>query len=164
MSKRRFIFVDTLSAKSCISEYWKKGNIFGWFGRQLSGQPMIFPFVQYSLIFNIHLYMIWHSVCLWTFLVCMICIHNFELLFSKKEYLVNIDMFESDWILSNLNYNPFCNMFFWTFKNDNNFVFICRRWQFSKVKLSMEPANFWLILTATSVILTTTTTTTASSR
>ena len=39
----------------------KKGNIelkeiiLGWFGWQMSGQPMIFPFVQYSLIFNIHL-------------------------------------------------------------------------------------------------------------
>ena len=32
----------------------------GQFGWQMSGQPMIFPFVQYSLIFNIHLYMIWH--------------------------------------------------------------------------------------------------------
>ena len=26
----------------------------------MSGQPMIFPFIQYSLIFNIHLYMILH--------------------------------------------------------------------------------------------------------
>ena len=43
-------------------EYWAKGNILGQFGRQVSGQPMIFPFVQYWLIFNIHLYMIWHYV------------------------------------------------------------------------------------------------------
>ena len=41
-------------------EYWTKGNILGQFGWQMSDQPMIFPFVQYSLIFNIHLYMIWH--------------------------------------------------------------------------------------------------------
>ena len=41
-------------------EYLTKGDILGWFGWQMSGQPMIFPFVQYSLIFNIHLYMIWH--------------------------------------------------------------------------------------------------------
>ena len=51
-----------LCAKSCISEYWTKGNILGRFGQQMSGQPMIFPFVQYSLIFNIHLYMIWHKM------------------------------------------------------------------------------------------------------
>ena len=41
-------------------EYVKKGNILGQFGRQMSGQLMIFPLIQYSLIFNIHLYMIWH--------------------------------------------------------------------------------------------------------
>ena len=57
-----------LNAKSCISEYWikrqywTKWNILGWFGWQMSDQPMIFPFVQYSLIFNIHLYMIWHKM------------------------------------------------------------------------------------------------------
>ena len=43
-------------------EYWTKANILGRFGRQMSDQPMIFPFVQYSLIFNIHLYMIWHKM------------------------------------------------------------------------------------------------------
>ena len=58
-----------LCAKSCISEYckkreyWTKGNILSQFGQQMSGQPMIFLFVQYSLIFNIHLYMIWHWLC-----------------------------------------------------------------------------------------------------
>ena len=54
------------SAKSYISDnkwilkkrdYWTKGNILGRFGQQ-----MIFPFVQYSLIFNIHLHMIWHNM------------------------------------------------------------------------------------------------------
>ena len=47
----------------------KNGNIeqkgISWaarFGWQMSGQPMIFPFVKYSLIFNIHLYMIWHYI------------------------------------------------------------------------------------------------------
>ena len=34
-------------------EYWTKGNILGQFGRQMSGQPMIFPFVQYSLIHDL---------------------------------------------------------------------------------------------------------------
>ena len=39
----------TLSAKSCISEYWTKGNIIGW-----PNQLKIFPFVQCSLFSNIH--------------------------------------------------------------------------------------------------------------
>ena len=43
-------------------EYWMKGNILGWFGWEMSGEPMIFPLVQYLLIFNIDLYMIWHSM------------------------------------------------------------------------------------------------------
>ena len=30
-----------------MSQYWKKGNIFGQFGWQVSGQPIIFHFVQY---------------------------------------------------------------------------------------------------------------------
>ena len=42
-----------------MSEYRKKGNILGRFGRQVTGQPMIFPFCsivtyfQYSLIHDI---------------------------------------------------------------------------------------------------------------
>ena len=50
--------LNTLSAKSCISEYWKKGNIeqkgISWAGlasRCLASQ-------WYSLLFNIHLFSI----------------------------------------------------------------------------------------------------------
>ena len=51
-----------LRTKSCISEYWTKGNIIGWPNICRPNWPKIFPFVQYSLFFNIHLYMIWHLV------------------------------------------------------------------------------------------------------
>ena len=43
----------TVSAKSCVSEYWTKGNILGQLGQQMSGQLMIFPFVQYSLMHDL---------------------------------------------------------------------------------------------------------------
>ena len=37
--------------------------ILGWFGRQLSGQLMIFPFVQYSLIHDVALNDIEYQFC-----------------------------------------------------------------------------------------------------
>ena len=45
-----------------IKEYWRKGNIIGWSDICRPNRPKIFLFVQYSLFFNIHLYMIWHFV------------------------------------------------------------------------------------------------------
>ena len=38
-----------LRTKSCISEYWTKGNIIGWPNICRPNWPKIFPFVQYSL-------------------------------------------------------------------------------------------------------------------
>ena len=63
--------VMILSAKSCIGEYWKKrkywtkGNILGRFGWQISGQPMMFPFVQ---IFTYFQYSFIHDLALIAFL------------------------------------------------------------------------------------------------
>ena len=75
-SKHKFILPQTksnhlfqfiaFSAKSCISEYWKKGNIeqkgIYWAGlaSRCLASRWYSLFVQYSHILNIHLYMIWH--------------------------------------------------------------------------------------------------------
>ena len=65
ISKSSFIKkTHRLSAKSCISELWKEGNIeqkgIFWSG---SCQPMISPFVQYWLIHDLALRqsVVWHS-------------------------------------------------------------------------------------------------------
>ena len=42
-----------------INEYWTKGNIISWPNIYRPNRPKIFPFVQYYIFFNIHLYMIW---------------------------------------------------------------------------------------------------------
>ena len=45
-----------------ISEYWTKGNIIGRPEICWPNWLKLFPFVQYFLFFNIHLYMIWHFI------------------------------------------------------------------------------------------------------
>ena len=51
-----------LRTKSCISEYWTKGNIIGWLDICRPNWPKIFPFVQYSLFFW---YSLTHDLALW---------------------------------------------------------------------------------------------------
>ena len=46
-----------------ISVYWTKETIIGWPDICRLNRHKMFPFVQYSLFSNIHLYMIWHLVC-----------------------------------------------------------------------------------------------------